>query len=341
MPEINTTPTEVDFDPAGDPVDTETPEGVPGGRGIAIAEHNLALDGDDEGAPLGDPLPTDGPDLDDEEDDPKPDGKPAPTKPPEPVSEVTIGDKSYSQELLAELVSKGEGFTRNSMALADQRRALEPVIQLQEYLNQLPPEGREELFKLGAQIDERYRQGTPPAAAVPISAPPPAAPVPVILEGIEEKDLSDEGVALYKVIQAQAARSSQDTALIRGLVNQVRELGGVLPDIQGFIADVQGDKQAAATAAAIKAEWGVDVTPQQLRENARATGISDMEAAWLKVNKQAIVAGTFKQGHQQGAREKPRAPGRQAGRTINVKETKMSADQVFRHAQAGGTFTDD
>lgn len=346
MPE-NTPPGEVEFDPAGEPTDTDAPDFSGGGddrRGLILEDHVLALDPDeDDGDPEGQPSATPKPEGDDDPDPEDGDGDDEEGEGEKPKGEseptIEIDGEKYTLEELREMRSKSTDYTKKTMDLAEQRKALEPVVQLQNYLNELPQDAQEELFAFARQIDEQVKQGIPVRQAAGQAPAPAPDPVSIQLDGIKEDELSDEGVALLKLTRSIAAARAQDQATIQQLRANIQELAGVLPEVKGYIQDAQVDKEATLTAAQIKKEWSVEVTPQELRQWAKDTGISDLEAAFLKVNKQALAAGTFKKGHQEGSREKPRAPGRQAGRVVDT--SKMSADQIMRAAARGAKFADD
>ncbi len=216
------------------------------------------------------------------------------------------GDLRLRPEELRDLVEKGLDYTRKTQQLAEERRRFQELEQLYEVYSQLDDEAR------NAVVEAVRRTAQP--EEVPLSQQLRAA-------GYDED-----------YVQAIEALEARNMSLAQKVTQLEASLSGMLPELQAIIQEVKGDAEAREVAARMKASMGIEVSPEELRAAQEATGIQDMEAAWLKANAKNLVAGAYRSGHQTGRRARPVSP---AGESRAIDLANMTADEILAAINSG------
>jgi hypothetical protein len=315
---------EIEFDPNGTQ-NIVAPE--PGKTSIRGAAISIEGEDDQEGEEDEDDLEEQSGqgDEDEEENDDDDDQDP---------KEIELFGKKHKSDELQEIISKGENYTREMQLLRQKERELEPVTELDAYLKRVPQQAREHLFSYARQIDQALATGQP----LPTAAASASQPTPLIKIGdVDPEDLSQEGRAIYGLLQHQMTFTQQLAQQNALLTRQIQEMGGVLPEVRQTLSEVRGDKAAIQEATALKEEYGAEIAPDQLRALAAKHKTGDnLRAAWLQENQKALLEGAFKKGKKTAEKPKPRTPDGGRSRTLNVKEHPgMSTDQVFAAMRNG------
>lgn len=282
------------------------------------------------------------------------DDSPAPTEEPTGPriegNELILGDTTIALDVLPDVLEKGQHFTKEMQQLRLEQREFEqsrdqqlqqfqPVIQAADFLNSMPKEHQEAAFSYLEALGNAAKNGQPPPSGVsvnPFQATPGGQPGAVNIPGlgvIDPNDLSEEGKMMYPALQYALQQNAQLAATIASMNQKLGELGSVIPEVRGAVREAMGDKEAQAVAATIKVEWGEDIAPEELRRMSKATGIADMEAAFLKLNKDRLKAGASKPAPDPTPSAKPRTPTGQA--QAPVLAPGESADEYFRKVRAG------
>ncbi len=241
---------------------------------------------------------------------PKTDSQPTEEEPKSEQSpKVKIGDAEYDPEELAELVSKGSDYTRKTQELAEQRRRVEEYAKVADFFESLPPEKQQAALKAlqTAVMDQ----------------PQPAEPEKRYSEKLRESQYEDDIVEAFSYVEQQNAQLRQ----------QMAEIMRVIPEVKAFVQETKGDAEARAAAEQLKAEFKVDVSPSELRKLQKETGIQDMEAAWLKANKEGLIKGAFRQGHREGQKARPLTPTGES-KAFRV-EQDTSPEEILNAINAG------
>lgn len=237
--------------------------------------------------------------------------EPAPTEQTEAETPtegtIRIGEREYQPSELAELVSKGEDYTRKTMALADERKNLEADAQTARELRQALKDPVK-LREFRDYIDS-IAGGSQPA-----SSPSPSVGLPPNWE-----EWTDNERELYQENQHVKA--------------QLAQLGSTLKEVREHLAgQTQRDQRSLAAreaAEALSTEWNVQVTADQVLEAMIATKLDDPEAAWLKANKASIQNAMARPAP---AAKKPNTPGTR-GKTFDA--SHMSADEIRSRMSRG------
>lgn len=223
----------------------------------------------------------------------------------EPI--VEFDGKQFTRQELAELVEKGLDYTKKTQQLAEERRRLRELEELYEVYSSLDEAARQ-------RVVETLSQTASPAQETSLS------------EQLRAAGYDEDYVAAIEALEGTN----------RGLRQKVDEmerlLKTVLPEVQQIVSEVRGDVEAKEASARIKAELGIDVPPEELRRAQQETGLQDLEAAWLKVNKARLVAGAFEAGHRQGRKTRPVSPG---GESRQPDISSMTADEIFQAINSG------
>lgn len=219
---------------------------------------------------------------------------------------VKIGDLELSRDELLDLVEKGRDYTRKTQQLAEERRRFREVAELYETFNSLPDDQKQAVVDA---IIERASQR----------------------EGGVARQLREYGYDedFVRVVEDIEDRNAKLMAKVAALENTLARL---LPEFEGFVKEVKGDVEAQEAAKRIAEELGVEVSPEELRAAQAKTGLDDLEAAWLKLNKAKLVAGAFVKGHKAGSVRRPISP---AGEARTPDLSKMTADEILRAVESG------
>jgi hypothetical protein len=124
------------------------------------------------------------------------------------------------------------------------------------------------------------------------------------------------------VFQAQEARHQQ----------QLTDLHKALEPVKGFVAHTQAEKTAQAAAATIKAQYGQDISPQQLIALSDKTGITDPISAWRSENFDSMLTGV--KPTTQTVKRKPNSP-TVGAKTFDPNAEGMTADRISALMQQG------
>jgi hypothetical protein len=207
-----------------------------------------------------------------------------PAEPEEPqVFELKDGKLVFDgQEMTAEEARasflRQQDYTRKTMEAAEQRKAveaerqaLEPVKRVYNAFGTLP---HEEQVRLLSEIESsvvRHNGAGTGVTSLNGEAPAPATET----AGTLAKKLEAEGWD-KEMVQAVGILESKTTV-------QDRQIAKLTQVLQDMIDGQKQDVEAQGLADQFKAK-GIEVTPAQLRQAVKDTGIADMEAAYLKQN---------------------------------------------------------
>lgn len=253
---------------------------------------------------------------------------------------VTIDGKKWTAaEVQQEFENRGlrqADYTRKTQDLSAREKQLEPIIQISQFSDRLSPAGRQKIIDTINEVGQAELgfqsgvgtipgpQGTQSPAAVPQA---PSVPVGTpnadkLKEAGYEQDIVDTVASLEKGFSVTAQAHER---AIRTLVEQNRELIGM----------IRGDTEAKAAAAGIKADFGFEVPEAELRKAQADTGIQDMEAAWLKLNKARLRGASAPAAPaSNGVKPAPKGVPATETNTFEIKDG-TTADDIFTAIQMG------
>ena len=242
-------------------------------------------------------------------------GENTPTTPTLKLDPATIGLIEYegeqlTQEQFVERMSKGKDATKKWQQAAQLKAEAESVKEQAEQWNQL-----ETVFtqfgpeKAIAMLAQSYNVANP-ATSQP---------------QVDLEDFSDNEKMLYAQLQQAEAKMKQFEA-------NNKQLTSVLNSLDEYVKEQRVGETASSIAAAIQAEYGVQVTPSELRASVERTGINDLTASWLKENASALVKKTFVKGHNQAAAPKPNSP---TGQSNSFSTKGLRASEIHANISKG------
>lgn len=220
-------------------------------------------------------------------------------------------------EQAQEWLSKGKDATRKWQEAADLKREAEAKLQKAQWVEELEmawqsgPDGQKNV------IDSLMRMaGFENNMLAPNNSGLPA--------NIDLDDISDEGKLLF----------AENKQLKSEILQMKSHFDRALQTFEGYVNENKFMDQAQSTAQKLKAEFGAEVTAQELRDIVKKTGVQDFEAAWLKENVDNLKKGMFQAGHEAASKKKPNSPGGST-RTFNVNDPGMTADKMARLLREG------
>lgn len=233
---------------------------------------------------------------------------------------ITIGDEQIPIKEAKELVSKGKDYTKKTQELAEQRRSLEE--------NAARTKDAQVILEAWNSGDPKVRQQIATVFMQEAGLTQPTLNQPTSTPEIPYEELSDGEKYLYQ-------QNQQLQQKLAHFEHQNKSLVGTLDELKGYIQGQRGTDQAIHEAAQLSAKFGITVSAQELTESAKRTGISDLEAAWLKENSTKLTKG-FKQEEKV---VKPNTPSGQT-RTFDPKAPGMTADRIISLLNKGFTPKD-
>lgn len=257
---------------------------------------------------------------------------------------VIIKGQRLEPEQLEAAAEAALNFTANQQRFRAEQQAweqektqqiegMQPLIQAAEFINALPVESQEAIFTMLDQVGEAAKRGEVWRGPSPVEAPLPEGKIDLPGYGpVDFGDLSDEGQAILSYTQrrerAQAEVISKQNQLLASLEARIKQYDEVLPDVKSTLTEIRGDREAMSAAESIKAKYGVEVTPAQLRQIQKENGVNNLEAAFLLHN-----GGTAPKPESKRERRPPVTPTGQ-GRPVQI--GAKSADQIFAELRASG-----
>lgn len=214
---------------------------------------------------------------------------------------IRLGEQEFDPEELADLVEKGRDYTRKTQALAEERKAIEPIKEVYETFMKLSPDQQQRVV---AAIN-----GSPGGNDTPMPTG--------IAQALKDANYEDDIVAAFAAIEQ---RNQQLETIV----------SSILPEFKNFVREVRGDTEARTVSERMQAEYGITVKPEDLRKAQAETKIEDLEAAWLKANKAALLSGAVKARAKPGP--KPRTP---EGESKGFDIGNATADEIFDAVQRG------
>jgi hypothetical protein len=241
------------------------------------------------------------------------------------------GKKWTASEVQQEFENRGlrqADYTRKTQDLSTREKALEPIIQISQFADRLSPEGRKRIVDTINEVGQSELGFQSGVAQIPGSGPtqsPAAIPqAPSVPVGTPQADKLKAAGYEQDVVDAVAAIESgfSQTAqgherAIRTLIEQNRELVGM----------VRGDTEAKAAVASLKVD-GFEATEIELRQAQQTTGIQDMEAAWLKLNKPRLRSAAPAAPAPNGVKPAPRATPASDTKVFEI-EDGTTSDEIF------------
>lgn len=238
------------------------------------------------------------------------DDEPEPDETPQPEV-VKIGDRELPLEEAMELLSKGEDYTKKTMALADERKALESDAtayrSIAAALND--PAQRDHVL---AEINRQYGY-SPSQSAVPANQQPTV--------GLPDDwdDWVPNEQKLWKELQAAQQRERQRDEVLA----QIRD------HLQGVTQKDRMSLAARETASALTTKYGRTITAEEVQEAILETKVDNPEAAWLFKNRDNLAV---PKGESAVKVAKPNTP-QTRGRTFDPGD--MDVDEIIRRRQRG------
>lgn len=229
-----------------------------------------------------------------------------------PVETIKIGDKEWAAEQAAELLSKGEDYTKKTMALADERKAWEQDATAYRNITAAlnDPAQRHQVL---AEINRQFGY-SPSQSAAPTQSAQPTVGMP---------EDWDEWVPNEQKLWLENERTKQELAEVKNVLTQVRD---------HFQTTTQRERQtleARTTAESLTKEYGRTVTPDEVLEASLETQIGNLEAAWVYKNRNALAAAP---GKVAPVGKKPNTPSTR-GNTFDPSD--MEADEILMRMQRG------
>lgn len=237
------------------------------------------------------------------------DDEPEPETPQPEV--VKIGDRELPIEEAMELLSKGEDYTKKTMALADERKTLEADAVAYRSLTQAWNDPNQRMQILA----ELQRQAglEPSQSAVPTNQQPTV--------GLPDDwdDWVPNEQKLWKELQAAQQRERQRDEVLA----QIRD------HLQGVTQKDRMSLAARETASALTTKYGRTITAEEVQEAILETKVENPEAAWLFKNRDNLAA---PKSGVAPTTVKPNTPSTR-GRTFDPKD--MDVDEIIRRRQRG------
>lgn len=206
-------------------------------------------------------------------------------------------------------------YTRKTQELAEARRSIEalaenPAQVVMNAIDSLPPDQRREMAAQYAAAQGLTVVGYTPSPQGTVQTS--NSPIP--------SDWNDWAPNEQKLWLEKEALNAK-----------VTQLGSVLNEVRGFMQD---QRQSAALSSAaqnavanIKAQTGVDVTPDALASLVKETGIPDPEKAWWATNGPSLAKSAFNAGAQKAA-QKPMSPSSD-NKTFDPYDPNLSTEQAI------------
>lgn len=238
------------------------------------------------------------------------DEEPEPDATPQPEV-VKIGDRELPIEEAMELLSKGEDYTKKTMALADERKTLEADATAYRSLTQAwnDPNQRMQL------LAELQRQAgiTPSQSAVPANQQPTV--------GLPSD--WDDWVPNEQKLWMEKEALRQEVSQVKDVLSQVRD------HLQGVTQKDRMSLAARETASALTTKYGRTITAEEVQEAILETKVDNPEAAWLFKNRDNLAV---PKGEAAAKVAKPNTPPTR-GRTFDPGD--MSVDEIIYRKQRG------
>lgn len=214
-----------------------------------------------------------------------------PTPTPEELAEaqsegtVEIDGEAYTYDELRAGMLRQADYTRKTQDLSRRSKELEPVEQVYNFVGTLPAEKQEEILRYIDSV-ARETRGFGTGVTNALNQNPTTIPQgnklfsdELVTEGFDPKY-----VEVVRKVEQRAANAEQKNAQLEGVIRDL------VPQFKGLVQEIKGDTEAQTVASEIKRVFGKEVTPLELRELSKKSGIQDMEAAWLKANRDALRA---------------------------------------------------
>jgi hypothetical protein len=235
---------------------------------------------------------------------------------------VEIDGETYTYDELRANMLRHADYTRKTQELAAERKQYEPVKTVYDFVGTLPQERQEDILKYIDNVARETRgvgTGVTSLNGQGQKAPETGTQYSdeLVAEGFDPKY-----VEIVKKIELRAAKAEARSDQLEGVVRNLVE------GQKGLVLEMKGDTEAQAAAAKIKAEFGRDVSPLDLRELSKKTNIGNMEAAWLYANKDALKGQVKTE-----TPKKPVIPQTDSSKFV-MKDTDTSED-VFQAVMAG------
>lgn len=209
---------------------------------------------------------------------------------PGKAEKISIGGKEYTVSQAAELVSKGEDYTRKTQALSSEKEEIERYKQeLEEYRGvrdglAAAPEFTVRRIAELAGVDLQQLAGTPRDERGRFAK-----------SSINPDELSDEGRMLHSAFSSENSDLRAQNDELRGYIKQ---LGGQLEQASKFGREVMQNQSTSQASELLKQQFGVEITSTELRHLASKHGVDDPIAAWKLENFDLVQKGAFKSGVQ-------------------------------------------
>jgi chaperonin cofactor prefoldin len=243
-------------------------------------------------------------------------------EPAEPT-EIKIGDKTFTPEQLAELVSKGEDYTKKTQELSKEREAQKTELEAgQTYLSAMKtfeqsPAGAAQVIDAFLNF-AKQRYGD--------------AFLDHLTVGIDFDNLSDEGKVLNNRLRTVSQNAQQLHQENQTLKARIAEADKALEELKPVIENAKVAEAIDAAVMTIKRDLHADVTPTVLRKMIADTGERDP----VKAFKLATYEERERRGYQKGYTAKTRTPDMPDANQGNMVDfDTMTADEIVRAMQKG------
>lgn len=235
-----------------------------------------------------------------------------------PPEQLKIGDEFIPWNEAQDLISKGKSYTQKTQQLAEERKELEPWLQVQSEWNK-GAEAQKALIKQFAEHSGfKLVDASTPDTSNPI--------LDAYGKEIDFEDMSENEKHLYAKNQRLQAEMDSRFAALDPLLKEIH--GVVSRQVQAE----QRDLQATQARESLKLSVGVDASIEDIRKAITETGIQDGEAAWLKVNAKNLAKAV--QAKTPEKIVKPNSPGTSGGKTFDPDKRDAQGKFVYSPEQA-------
>ena len=196
---------------------------------------------------------------------------------------IKVGEKEYDPTELAELVSKGEGFTQKTQTLAEERREFESAV---VFANDIAtafdtPDGARALIERMMKT-AMEKHGSSFTGVAPVG-------------GIQLDEYADDDVKqVAQVALATHAENAQLKAIVDAQGKQIAEFGKFLEQHGGVIAETSLRASAPPIVAELERLYKVKVTADDIADAVRTTGEKDPIKAFKLANFDKLATGALK-----------------------------------------------
>lgn len=262
---------------------------------------------------------------------------------------VKYEGQEYDLESFKALFESGKNVSEQQKAAtqkfqeaADLRKSLEaemeqfkPIKELGQYLRSLPPDTFNELVRYAGELESKGSGTQVAGQGGPAQSPHVSSfEVPATLSKIDRADLNETGQVLYDALVQLSGVVKGLGAGYQDMSAKMSEVKTVLPEVSKFAQETKAERESRNAADKMSAEFGFAIPPADVLKAMQETGISDPEAAWLKLNRGRLASEAATKAAA-SAGNKPRGAPNGEGREFDP--SGLDADEIMRRLNMGMT----